>query len=158
MNLQMTNAMRLLSAAKIPYDSAEYEYIESDLSGVTAATHMGRNCASVYKTLVLKGDKCPYLVCCIAVDKELDLKNVASAMHCKRVEMLPLKDLTAVTGYVRGGCSPIGMKKNFPVIIDRNALNQATIAISAGKRGLQIIIKPDDLISFLNAVVADIIR
>ena len=112
-----TNVMRLLDAANISYESKEYEVDEKDLSGSHAADMMGADHDTIFKTLVLKGEKTGYLVCCIPVDEELDLKKVAKAAHDKKVEMIPMKDLLPLTGYIRGGCSPIGMKKKFPLYI-----------------------------------------
>ena len=133
-----TNVMRLLDAAKIPYESREYEVDEQDLSGSHAADMMGADHDTIFKTLVLKGEKTGYLVCCIPVDEELDLKKVAKAAHDKKVEMIPMKDLLPLTGYIRGGCSPIGMKKKFPLYIEETAILFDKIAVSAGQRGVQL--------------------
>ena len=141
-----TNAMRLLEAAKISYQAKEYEVDETDLSGSHAADMMGADHDTVFKTLVLKGEKTGYLVCCIPVDEELDLKKVAKAAHDKKVEMIPMKDLLPLTGYIRGGCSPIGMKKHFPTYIHETSREFPYIYVSAGVRGLQIKIAPEDLI------------
>lgn len=143
-----TNAMRLLDRAKIKYDTKKYQVDEKDLSGTHAADLMGVDHDSVYKTLVLKGEKTGYLVCCIPVDGELDLKKVARAAGDKKVEMLHMKDLQSVTGYIRGGCSPIGMKKRFPTFVEERALSYTQIAVSAGLRGQQIVIAPQDLVDF----------
>ena len=140
-----TNVMRLLDAAKIPYESKEYEVDEQDLSGSHAADMMGADHDTIFKTLVLKGEKTGYLVCCIPVDEELDLKKVAKAAHDKKVEMIPMKDLLPLTGYIRGGCSPIGMKKKFPLYIEETAVLFDKIAVSAGQRGVQILLSPGDL-------------
>ena len=113
-----TNVMRLLDKAKISYEAKEYPVDENDLSGSHVADLLGVDHGSMFKTLVLKGDKTGYLVCCIPVDGEVDLKKAAKAAGDKKVEMLPMKDLLAVTGYIRGGCSPIGMKKRFPTYLD----------------------------------------
>ena len=117
-----TNAMRMLDKAKIEYRTKEYEVDENDLSGSHAADMMGVDHGSVFKTLVLKGEKMGYLVCCIPVDAELDLKKTARAAGDKKVEMIHMKDLLAVTGYIRGGCSPIGMKKQFPTFVEESAV------------------------------------
>ena len=135
-----TNAMRLLEAAKISYQAKEYEVDETDLSGSHAADMMGADHDTVFKTLDLKGEKTGYLVCCIPVDEELDLKKVAKAAHDKKVEMIPMKDLLPLTGYIRGGCSPIGMKKKFPLYIEETARLFHQIAVSAGQMGVQIIL------------------
>ena len=146
--------MRLLDAAGIEYEPGEYEVDENDLSGSHAADKMGVDHDSMYKTLVLKGEKKGYLVCCIPVDEELDLKKVARAAGDKKVEMIPMKDLLPLTGYIRGGCSPIGMKKAYSTVIDESALTQESIMVSAGKIGLQIQISPHDLISLIGASTA----
>lgn len=137
-----TNVMRLLDAANISYESKEYEVDEKDLSGSHAADMMGADHDTIFKTLVLKGEKTGYLVCCIPVDEELDLKKVAKAAHDKKVEMIPMKDLLPLTGYIRGGCSPIGMKKKFPLYIEETAILFEKIAVSAGQRGVQILLSP----------------
>ena len=151
-----TNAMRLLETAKIPFHAMEYEVEESDLSGVHVAEQLGEPVEQVFKTLVLRGSRLGYLVCCIPVAEELDLKKVAKAAGEKHVEMLPLKELLPVTGYIRGGCSPIGMKKRFPTYIDETAILFEEIAISAGARGVQIFLNPEDLIRYTGAETADL--
>lgn len=144
-----TNAMRMLDKAKIEYRTKEYEVDENDLSGSHAADMMGVDHGSVFKTLVLKGEKMGYLVCCIPVDAELDLKKTARSAGDKKVEMIHMKDLLAVTGYIRGGCSPIGMKKQFPTFVEESAVLYDEIAISAGLRGQQILISPQTLVTFI---------
>ena len=151
-----TNAMRLLTAAKIPFTVKEYPVDENDLSGTHVADSIGADYDTVYKTLVLKGDKTGYLVCCIPVDAELDLKKVAKAAKDKKVDMIPMKDLLGLTGYVRGGCSPIGMKKKFPTYIEETAVLYDEIAVSAGVRGAQIIINPEKLREFTDAQFASL--
>ena len=153
-----TNVMRQLDRKKIPYRTAEYEVDESDLSGVHAAAVMGVDPAMLFKTLVAKGEHKGYCVFCIPVAEELDLKKCAHAAGDKRVEMLPLKDLTAVTGYVRGGCSPVGMKKAFPTYIHESAESLPEIGVSAGQRGVQVFLNPKDLAGFVRAGFADLIR
>lgn len=153
-----TNAMRLLDKAKIKYDTKEYQVDEQDLSGSHAADLMGVDHDSVYKTLVLKGEKTGYLVCCIPVDGELDLKKVARAAGDKKVEMLHMKDLQSVTGYIRGGCSPIGMKKRFPTFVEEAALSHTQIAISAGLRGQQIILEPQALVDFTDGKFVSLLQ
>ena len=152
-----TNAMRLLTAAKIPFTVKEYPVDENDLSGTHVADSIGADYDTVYKTLVLKGDKTGYLVCCIPVDAELDLKKVAKAAKDKKVDMIPMKDLLGLTGYVRGGCSPIGMKKTFPTYIEDTAVLYDEIAVSAGVRGAQIIINPEKLREFTDAQFASLV-
>ena len=152
-----TNVMRLLDAAKISYESKEYEVDEKDLSGSHAADMMGADHDTIFKTLVLKGEKTGYLVCCIPVDEELDLKKVAKAAHDKKVEMIPMKDLLPLTGYIRGGCSPIGMKKKFPLYIEETAILFDKIAVSAGQRGVQILLSPNDLCAYTEGSFAPLI-
>ena len=151
-----TNVMRLLDAAKIPYEAKEYPVDENDLSGSHAADMLGVDHGSVFKTLVLKGERTGFLVCCIPVDGEVDLKKAAKAAGDKKVEMLPMKDLLATTGYIRGGCSPIGMKKRFPTFIDEAALKYETIAVSAGQRGFQVLLSPQALADYVGAKLLDL--
>lgn len=149
--------MRLLDAAKIPYKTAEYEVDENDLSGIHVAEQLGQPAEQVFKTLVLKGERTGFFVCCIPVDKELDLKKAAKAAGDKKAEMLPLKDLLPTTGYIRGGCSPVGMKKKFPTFIDETAELFDEIAVSAGVRGAQIIVNGGTLAEYLGAKFADLV-
>ena len=151
-----TNAMRMLDKAKIEYRTKEYEVDENDLSGSHAADMMGVDHGSVFKTLVLKGEKMGYLVCCIPVDAELDLKKTARAAGDKKEEMIHMKDLLTVTGYIRGGCSPIGMKKQFPTFVEESAVLYDEIAISAGLRGQQILISPQTLVTFIRGKFASL--
>ena len=143
-----TNAMRMLDKAGIAYDVREYTVDEQNLSGSHAADMLGVDHGSVFKTLVLKGEKTGYFVCCIPVDGELDLKKTAKLTGDKKVEMISVKDLLSVTGYIRGGCSPVGMKKHFPTWIDITAENYPEIVVSAGVRGQQIVIEPKRLADF----------
>lgn len=151
-----TNVMRLLDAAKIKYEAKEYPVDENDLSGSHAADLMGVDHGSVFKTLVLRGEKTGFLVCCIPVDREVDLKKAAKAAGDKKVEMLPMKDLLPTTGYIRGGCSPIGMKRRFPTYIDSSALNYEKIAVSGGMRGVQVVLSPEELGEYVNAKMTDL--
>lgn len=153
-----TNAMRLLETEQIPFRVMEYEVDETDLSCVHVATLLQQPVEQVFKTLVLKGDKQGHIVCCIPVDKELDLKKVAKAAKEKKVEMLPMRDLLAVTGYIRGGCSPIGMKKKFITFLDETAILFDEIIISAGVRGAQIIIHPESLKEYVGAQFIDLVK
>ena len=146
-----TNVMRLLEAAGIAYRTAEYEYDEANLSGLHAAEQVGMDADQVFKTLVTRGDKTGILVFCIPVDMELDLKKAASVSKNKKVEMTHMKELLGLTGYIRGGCSPIGMKKKYPTFIDE-------IAVSAGVRGEQVILNPQDLVQYIEATEADITK
>ena len=149
--------MRLLDAAGIEYIPGEYEVDENNLSGSHAADMMGVEHDSMYKTLVLKGEKKGYLVCCIPVDEELDLKKVAKAAGDKKVEVIHMKDLLPLTGYIRGGCSPVGMKKRFPTYIEETAILYDRITVSAGQRGVQISVEPDKLAGYLEAEFAPLI-
>ena len=153
-----TNVMRLLDAAGIEYEAGEYEVDENDPSGSHAADMMGVDHDSMFKTLVLRGEKTGYLVCCIPVDEELDLKKVAKAAGDKKVEMIHMKELLPLTGYIRGGCSPIGMKKKFPTYIEETAVLFDKIAVSAGMRGVQILIDPEQLAAYTEAAFAPLVR
>ncbi|MBQ3859363.1 MAG: Cys-tRNA(Pro) deacylase [Clostridia bacterium] len=153
-----TNAMRLLENAGIPFETGEYEVDESDLSGVHAAKVLGLDPDCMFKTLVCRDDRGGYQVFCIPVAYELDLKKCAAAAGVKRCEMIHVKELLPLTGYIRGGCSPVGMKKKFPTCIDETAVLCEKIYVSAGQRGLQLIVNPEALRSFLDAKFADLIR
>lgn len=154
--IEKTNAARLLDKAKIQYDLIPYEFDENDLAAQHVADSLGQDIAKVFKTLVLHGDKTGYIVCVIPGDKEVDLKALAKVSGNKKVEMIPMKDLLQVTGYIRGGCSPIGMKKRFPTYFHTTAADHDVIYVSAGVRGLQIKINPQELISFTQATLADV--
>ncbi|NDV78226.1 Cys-tRNA(Pro) deacylase [Dysgonomonas sp. 511] len=150
MKIEKTNAVRILDKHKIGYQLIPYQVDESDLSAIHVARQLNEPVEQVFKTLVLKGDKTSYFVCIIPGAEELDLKLAAKISGNKKCDMIPMKDLLATTGYIRGACSPIGMKKQFPTYIDSSASNYPFIYISAGKRGLQIQLNPADLISLLN--------
>jgi Cys-tRNA(Pro)/Cys-tRNA(Cys) deacylase len=154
--IEKTNAARLLDRAKIPYKLIPYEFDENDLAAQHVADSLGQDIARVFKTLVLHGDRTGYLVCVIPGNCEVDLKALAKVSGNKKVEMIPMKDLLGVTGYIRGGCSPIGMKKAFPTYFHTSALEFDTIYVSAGVRGLQIEIAPADLISYVRAKVGEV--
>lgn len=151
-----TNVMRLLDQAKINYKTAEYEVDENDLSGEHVAEQIGYPQEQVFKTLVAKGEKKGILVFCIPVNTELNLKKAALAVGDKKVEMIHVKDLLGLTGYIRGGCSPIGMKKKYPTYIDETAILFDEIALSAGIRGCQIIINPEQVIDYVSAAVCEL--
>ena len=155
--MNKTNAMRRLDAAKIPYEVKEYEVDENDLSGIHIADQIGLPYEQVFKTLVAKGDKTGIVVFCIPCDKEIDLKHAASVTGNKKMEMLHVKDLLATTGYIRGGCSPIGMKKNFPTFIDESAGSFEKITVSAGVRGAQLLLRVDALVAFVGAKMCAIV-
>ena len=154
--IEKTNAARLLDKAKIAYNLIPYEFDENDLAAQHVADSLGQDIAMVFKTLVLQGDKTGHIVCVVPGDMEVDLKALAKASGNKKVEMIAMKDLLAVTGYIRGGCSPIGMKKRFPTYFHSTALNFDHIYVSAGVRGLQIEISPTALIDFVGASVAEV--
>lgn len=146
-----TNAMRRLDAAKIAYEVMEYEVDENDLSGKHIADEIGLAHEIVFKTLVAKGDKTGFVVFCIPVDEEIDLKLAARETGNKRIEMLAVKELLPTTGYIRGGCSPIGMKKKFPTFLDESALLHEKITVSAGVRGAQLLLSVSELLPFVEA-------
>ncbi|MFT3983492.1 MAG: Cys-tRNA(Pro) deacylase [Lachnospiraceae bacterium] len=154
--MNKTNVMRLLETAGIPFETREYEADESDLSGVHVASQLGQPVEQVFKTLVLKGEKTGCFVCCIPVAEELDLRKAAKAAGDKKAEMLPMKELLPVTGYVRGGCSPIGMKKKFRTFLDETAVLFDNIAVSAGVRGAQIVINGESLADYVQAELVDL--
>lgn len=155
---EKTNAMRMLDTAGIPYRVVEYEVDEQDLSGVHVAQSIGQDPDTVFKTLVLKGERTGYLVCCIPVAEELDLRKVAKAAGDKKVEMIPMRDLLPVTGYIRGGCSPLGMKKRYSTYIEETAMLFDEIAVSAGVRGAQIVVNPDALRKFVEAEYGNFVQ
>lgn len=154
--IEKTNVARLLDKAGVRYALVPYEFDENDLAARHVADSLGQDIAQVFKTLVLRGDKTGHIVCVIPGDMEVDLKALAKVSGNKKVEMIAMKDLLSVTGYIRGGCSPIGMKKRFPTYFHTTALNHEIIYVSAGVRGLQIQIDPNDLIKYVAAVVADV--
>ena len=148
-----TNAMRLLDAAGIRYRTAEYDYDESDLSGLHAAEQIDLPAEQVFKTLVTRGDRTGINVFCIPVTDELDLRRAASLSGNKKLELIHVKELLPLTGYMRGGCSPRGMKKKYPTYIDETCILFDEIAVSAGMRGEQIILSPQDLMDYTGARV-----
>ena len=153
-----TNAMRQLDAAGISYEVLTYEVDESDLSGTHIAEQIGLPLPMVFKTLVAKGDKTGHLVFCIPVDKEIDLKAAASLTGNKKIEMVHVKDLLGLTGYIRGGCSPIGMKKKFPTYFDATAAEHEKITVSAGVRGAQMLLDRGALVQFVEGKLIDVAR
>ena len=156
--MTITNAMRLLKQANIDFDTSEYEVDESDLSGVHAASMLGVEPDCVFKTLVARGEKKGLYVFCIPVAEELDLKKCAAATGEKKVEMIHVKELLGLTGYIRGGCSPIGMKKKYPTFIDEIATLFDRIYVSAGMRGQQLVLNPEDLRAYTEATFADLTK
>ena len=155
--INKTNVARLLDKAKIAYQLVPYEVDENDLSATHVAEQLGEDIAQVFKTLILHGDKSGYFVCVIPGADEVDLKKAAKVSGNKKCEMIPVKELLPLTGYIRGGCSPIGMKKHFPTYIQPTASGFDKIYVSAGQRGLQIQIAPADLIKVAQAIEADLI-
>lgn len=152
----VTNAMRLLKAAGIEFEVRTYEVDENDLSGVSVAKKVGMPPEEVFKTLVLRGEKNGVLVCVLPVELEVDLKKLAQAAGEKKVEMVAMKELLGLTGYIRGGCSPVGMKKKYPTYIDETCLLSERIAVSAGVRGAQMIVATDALIRYVGATVCEV--
>ena len=154
--IEKTNAARLLDRAKIKYELIPYTVDEQNLAATHVAEQLGEDIATVFKTLILVGDRTGHLVCVVPGNHEVDLKAAARVSGNKKVEMIAMKELLPTTGYIRGGCSPIGMKKRLPTYIHSSVLEHDAIYISAGVRGLQIRIAPTDLISFVGAEVAEI--
>jgi Cys-tRNA(Pro)/Cys-tRNA(Cys) deacylase len=152
-----TNAARILDSLGIKYSLVEYEVDESDLSATAVATKLGQDIDQVFKTLVLRGDKTGVFVCVIPGGEELDLKKAAQVSGNKNAAMVPMKEILGITGYIRGGCSPLGMKKKFPTFIDESCILFDFIFISAGIRGLQIQITPNDLITSASCEIADLL-
>ena len=153
-----TNAMRMLDKAKVKYETYEYEVDENDLSGTHIADEVGLCYDMVFKTLVAHGDKTGPVVICIPVDKEIDLKKAAKESGNKKLEMVHVKDLLALTGYIRGGCSPIGMKKKFPTYFNLSCKNFEKITVSGGRRGCQLLLNVDELLKVTDANCADLIK
>jgi Cys-tRNA(Pro)/Cys-tRNA(Cys) deacylase len=157
MKRNKTNTVRLLDRAKIEYSLVPYEFDENDLSAPHVAASLNEPIEQVFKTLVLKGDKTGYFVCVIPGNFEADLKKTAKVSGNKNCDLIPLQDLLPLTGYIRGGCSPIGMKKQFPTYIHETCLFYEHIFVSAGQRGLQIKIRTADLIKIAGMKVANIV-
>ena len=150
--------MRILRQAGVPFSTASYTVDEDDLSGIHAAEELGAEPQRVFKTIVTRGEKTGYNVFVIPCAEELDLKKCAAVCGDKRVELIPVKELFGLTGYIRGGCSPVGMKKRFPTFIDETAVLWDEIYVSAGQRGLQLVIDPNLLAQNVGASFADLTR
>ena len=155
--LEKTNAARLLDASGIAYELVPYEVDENDLAAAHIAQQLGEPLEQVFKTLVLKGDRSSYFVCVLPGGEELDLKKAAKVSGNKSCDLIPMKELLPVTGYIRGGCSPVGMKKAFPTYFEESAQLYDYIYVSAGVRGLQFKIAPDALTGYVGAVYADLV-
>lgn len=152
-----TNAVRLVQQAGIPCSEKFYEYDENDLNGNHAAAAIGMPGEQVFKTLVARGEHSGIVVFCIPVCCELDLKKAAKVSGNKKVELVAVKELLGLTGYIRGGCSPVGMKKKYPTFLEESCLLFDEIAVSAGERGHQLILNPQDLADFVSAELVDLI-
>lgn len=149
-----TNAMRILDTHKVPYEVLEYEWEEGRGAGIHVAEELELNPETVFKTLVGQGDKTGPVVFCIPVAAELDMKQAARVSGNKSVEMIHVKDLLGLTGYMRGGCTPVGMKKQFPTYFDESMKEQELVSLSAGLRGMQIRVKPEAVAQVAEAVFA----
>jgi Cys-tRNA(Pro)/Cys-tRNA(Cys) deacylase len=154
--MKKTNAARLLDAAGIKYELSEYEVDENDLSATTLARKIGQNIEQIFKTLVLRGDKTGVFVAAIPGNMEVDLKKAAKVSGNKNCAMVQQKELLGLTGYVRGGCSPLGMKKPYPIYIHETCQLFDHIFVSAGQRGLQLKVNPEDLIKIVVAEICDV--
>ncbi|BBE18735.1 cys-tRNA deacylase YbaK [Aquipluma nitroreducens] len=154
--MKKTNAARLLDAKSINYELAEYEVNENDLSAVSLAKKIGQDVEQIFKTLVLRGDKTGVFVCVVPGDTEVDLKKAAKVSGNKNCAMVHQKELLGLTGYIRGGCSPLGMKKPYPIYIHETCQLFDLIYISAGQRGLQLKLNPEDIVQMTGAVVCDV--
>ena len=155
--INKTNAARLLDKAKIKYELVPYEVDENDLAATHIAEQLGENIKQVFKTLVLKGDKTGHFVCVVPGDDEVDLKKAAKVSGNKKVDLIAMKELLPTTGYIRGECSPVGMKKSFPIYFHHTCRDFDYIYVSAGVRGLQFKIQPEPLIAYTRATLADIV-
>ena len=155
--IDKTNAARLLDKAKVAYELVPYTVDENNLAATHVAEELGEDIATVFKTLVLRGDRAGLFVCVIPGDKEVDLKAAARVSGNKKADLIAMKELLPTTGYIRGGCSPIGMKKPLPTFIHATCLEHERIYISAGVRGLQIAISPADLIAYVGATVSELV-
>jgi Cys-tRNA(Pro)/Cys-tRNA(Cys) deacylase len=154
--MKKTNAARLLDGLGIEYEFLEYEVDEEDLSAEHVAQELELPVEQVFKTLVVRGDRQGIVICCIPGNGELNLKKVAMVTGNKRVELVPSKEILGLTGYLRGGCSPVGMKKRYPTLLDRGALEYDSIVVSAGVRGAQLKLAPTDLVKATTATIEEL--
>ncbi len=155
--MKKTNAMRILDRNKVKYNAITYEVDESDLTAIHVAESLGQDIAKVFKTLVLEGDKTGFIVACIPGADEVNLKKLASVSGNKKCTMIPMKNILNLTGYIRGGCSPVGMKKTFPTFMHESITQFETIYVSAGVRGIQVEVDPKDLIKITDATIGDLV-
>lgn len=153
-----TNALRLLDKAGIAYTTRTYAVDENDLSATHIADQLGEDIKCVYKTLVLRGERTGLFVCVVPGDAEVDLKKAAAAASDKKADLIPMKDLLANVGYIRGACSPVGMKKLLPTFFDASVLGHPMIYLSAGMRGMQMYVNPNDIINYVGARTVDLIK
>lgn len=158
MKVKKTNALRILDQHHIDYAIFTYDFDEDDVTGKNSIQERPVPEEATFKTLVLKGERKGHLVCCIPTCYEIDLKKLAIAFGDKKVDMIAMKELLPLTGYIRGGCSPVGMKKKFPTIFDESCLKFETIAISAGQRGMSMIVNREALIQLVDGTCADVIK
>lgn len=156
--IEKTNAARLLDRAKIAYELIPYTVDEENLAATHIAEELDEDIACVFKTLVLHGERSGYFVCVIPGDKEVDLKVAAKVSGNKKVDLIPMKDLLGVTGYIRGGCSPVGMKRQFPTFFHSAAVEHPYIYVSAGVRGLQLKVAPQPFIDYVRGTLCDLIK
>lgn len=156
--VQKTNATRLLEQARIPFSTVEYPVDEEHLDAIHVAESIGEDIDMVYKTIILHGERVGYFVCVVPGAEEIDLKKAARAAGDKKVDLIPVKDLLPLTGYIRGGCSPVGMKKHFPTYFDSRVRDCGDIFVSAGRRGLQIRVDAAALIDYCQAEVCELIK
>ena len=156
--IEKTNAARLLDRAKIAYELVPYRVDEEHLAATHVAEELGEDIGSVFKTLVLRGDRTGYFVCVVPADHEVDLKAAARVSGNKKADLIPMKELLPVTGYIRGGCSPLAGKRHYPVFVDESAILHERIYVSAGHRGVQLRLAPDDLLRAVEGTYAAIAR
>ncbi|MDR3259103.1 MAG: Cys-tRNA(Pro) deacylase [Fusobacteriaceae bacterium] len=155
--MKKTNAIRELDKERIPYKIIEYEVDENDVSAIAVSIRTGQDITNIFKTLVLLDEKKEMVIACIPGADNIDLKKLAKLVNTKKVEMIPMKDLFAMTGYVRGGCSPIGIKRKHRTYMHKSALSRDKILLSGGLKGIQVEINPKDLINYLNIIIGDIV-
>lgn len=154
--ISKTNAARLLDRAKVKYELVPYVVDENDLAATHIASQLGENIKQVFKTLVLHGDRTGHFVCVVPGDAEVDLKKAARVSGNKKADLIPMKELLPITGYIRGGCSPVGMKKAFPTFFDSSCEAFDYIYVSAGVRGLQFKVNPGELVNYVRGSLADL--